>query len=139
MKVKFMDGPKAGDVRDIPNNRHRWAVLKGPQDAFLDYGDQYRPAEITDYLIYKYCRMIFENDHLEIVDTASLAFYSEPRAVHSDQLPFERSVIEKPLPNFLTDFDAWWRRLLWDRKVTQDRETRFELERLEDELAYNQL
>lgn len=136
MIVKFMDGPLAGTSRDLPIDRGYWATIQRPKVSCIPDNAEYQPPQITDYVIYQYLRPVFCNDHVDICDIAKLA-YSGPPPEHSpgDDLPYSRRrVQESPVPDFLTDFDAWWRRKLWDFKVTQDRETRYELQRLEHTL-----
>jgi hypothetical protein len=144
MRVKFMDGPKAGDIREIPNDRHRWSTIKSPRLQFVQGDGEYPPCQITEYTILRLRRHVFGNEHLYVVDTACLAYSGPlpeipPDPVPAGPLPFVRDIIARPEPDFLKDFDAWWRRKLWDFEVTQDRETRCELEILEDELTYNRL
>lgn len=134
MIVKFMDGPKAGYTFDLHRSygsRVNVPYLpEGRRTAVYDMPDPRELYQIAAYTIYDYRRIVFENEHVSIIDTAKLA-YSGQRDDHpSGELPWQREARPSPIPDFLTDFDAWWRHLLWDQQVIQDRETRWKLSEL---------
>jgi hypothetical protein len=135
MITKFMDGPKAGYTFDLhPRYGSRVNIPylpEGKRTAVYGMPGPREDYKMATYTIYDYRRLVFKNEHVSIIDTAKLAYSGQRNEHPSGVLPWRREIHPSPIPDFLTDFDAWWRRLLWDQQVIQDRETRLELQELE--------
>ena len=124
MRVKLMDGPKAGTVISVPETAHEIVIPRIVHDN--------SEIDSVDYEIHKYWKPIFRNEHVRVHAIARLGFSEGlPANIPSQDLPFEVTSEPTPEPDFLSDFDRWWRRKLWDLQITQDRATRHELQRLE--------
>lgn len=134
MIVKFMDGPKAGDVTNLHHSygsRVNIPYKTGEEKAVYGMPGPREDYKVATYTIYDYRRWVFENEHVSIIDTARLAYSGQRDDRPRGDLPWQREIHPSPIPNFLTNFDAWWRRLLRDQQIVQDRETRWELQKLE--------
>lgn len=136
MKVLFMDGPKAGDLLEMQDYRISVPVQRHAKAMFhpLNGSIAMEPFDVVEYKVHRRYIAFFRNEHCEIFGTSHLAYRGpvpEEPGIDVHEMPWTCEMRAAPIPNFLTDFDRWWKRLLWDNKITQDRETRRELQRLE--------
>ena len=138
MKIKFMDGPKAGTV--IESSRRNISIPVKINGMAKFYSEQQEcplrtSFDVVEYKVHEY-RLFQTNEHESFSATAHLAYCGERDKSPRGKLPFEFKTTKRPVPDFIDDFEGWWRRMLWDHKVIQDRSTAALIKHWEDEKQF---